>query len=155
MLRAYKVPSIDVTWVFIGPSTWTAVETNIGVVSGILAPSYIFTNCITLTFVTHEACLPSLRPLLRHFGGSTEPKPSSYNHREVGFSGGSGYSYGSAWAKKSPYGRNGTEPSTNEGYSSDRNLTEINVRTSVDVRGEEAAYGSRGYSNAGYSNARA
>ncbi|KAM5471791.1 hypothetical protein MauCBS54593_003197 [Microsporum audouinii] len=134
MLRAYKVPSIDVTWVFIGPSTWTAVETNIGVVS---------------------ACLPSLRPLLRHFGGSTEPKPSSYNHREVGFSGGSGYSYGSAWAKKSPYGRNGTEPSTNEGYSSDRNLTEINVRTSVDVRGEEAAYGSRGYSNAGYSNARA
>ncbi|EEQ28754.1 conserved hypothetical protein [Microsporum canis CBS 113480] len=134
MLRAYKVPSIDVTWVFIGPSTWTAVETNIGVVS---------------------ACLPSLRPLLRHFGGSTEPKPSSYNHREVGFSGGSGYSYGSAWAKKSPYGRNGTDPSTNEGYSSDRNLTEINVRTSVDVRGEEAACGSRGYSNAGYSNARA
>lgn len=34
MLDAYKVPSIDVTWVFIGPSTWTAVETNIGVVSG-------------------------------------------------------------------------------------------------------------------------
>ncbi|GFF44457.1 hypothetical protein IFM58399_07297 [Aspergillus lentulus] len=44
MLDSYRVPSIDVTWVFIGPSTWTAVETNIGVVS---------------------ACLPSLRPLLR------------------------------------------------------------------------------------------
>lgn len=34
MLDAYKVPSLDVTWVFIGPSTWTAVETNIGIVSG-------------------------------------------------------------------------------------------------------------------------
>ncbi|EAW21037.1 putative integral membrane protein [Aspergillus fischeri NRRL 181] len=34
MLDSYRVPSIDVTWVFIGPSTWTAVETNIGVVSG-------------------------------------------------------------------------------------------------------------------------
>ena len=34
MLDAYKVPSNDVTWVFIGPSTWTAVETNIGIVSG-------------------------------------------------------------------------------------------------------------------------
>ncbi|OJJ70086.1 hypothetical protein ASPBRDRAFT_45416 [Aspergillus brasiliensis CBS 101740] len=42
MLNAYKVPSIDETWVFVGPSKWTAVETNIGVVS---------------------ACLPSLRPL--------------------------------------------------------------------------------------------
>lgn len=34
MLNAYKTPSVDVTWVFIGPSTWTAVETNIGIVSG-------------------------------------------------------------------------------------------------------------------------
>lgn len=34
MLDSYRVPSIDVTCVFIGPSTWTAVETNIGVVSG-------------------------------------------------------------------------------------------------------------------------
>ncbi|EGD98237.1 integral membrane protein [Trichophyton tonsurans CBS 112818] len=134
MLDAYKVPSIDVTWVFIGPSTWTAVETNIGVVS---------------------ACLPSLRPLLRHFGGSTEPKPS-YNNREgPGFSGGSGYSYGSAWAKKSPYPRNGTDnTTTTEGYSSDQNLTEINVRTSVDVRGEEIMSGNAGYNLTAYNNAR-
>jgi hypothetical protein len=34
MLESYKTPSVDVTWVFIGPSTWTAVETNIGIVSG-------------------------------------------------------------------------------------------------------------------------
>jgi hypothetical protein len=34
MLESYKIPSQDVTWVFIGPSTWTAVETNIGIVSG-------------------------------------------------------------------------------------------------------------------------
>ena len=34
MLESYKTPSMDVTWVFIGPSTWTAVETNIGIVSG-------------------------------------------------------------------------------------------------------------------------
>ncbi|KAJ5371873.1 hypothetical protein N7517_003879 [Penicillium concentricum] len=33
MLDSYKTPSVDVTWVFIGPSTWTAVETNIGIVS--------------------------------------------------------------------------------------------------------------------------
>ncbi|KAJ5817158.1 hypothetical protein N7447_009391 [Penicillium robsamsonii] len=44
MLDSYKTPSVDVTWVFIGPSTWTAVETNIGIVS---------------------ACLPSLGPLVR------------------------------------------------------------------------------------------
>ncbi|RAL08854.1 putative integral membrane protein [Aspergillus homomorphus CBS 101889] len=43
MLNAYKVPSLDETWVFVGPSKWTAVETNIGIVS---------------------ACLPSLRPVL-------------------------------------------------------------------------------------------
>lgn len=34
MLDSYKVPSMDVTWVFVGPSTWTAVEVNIGIVSG-------------------------------------------------------------------------------------------------------------------------
>lgn len=102
------------------------------------------------------ACLPSLRPLLRHFGGgSTEPKPS-YNNREgPGFSGGSGYSYGSAWAKKSPYHRNGTDnTTTTEGYSSDQNLTEINVRTSVDVRGEEITSGNAGYNLTAYNNAR-
>ncbi|KAJ5210071.1 hypothetical protein N7491_009883 [Penicillium cf. griseofulvum] len=45
MLDSYKTPSVDVTWVFIGPSTWTAVETNIGIVS---------------------ACLPSLGPFIRY-----------------------------------------------------------------------------------------
>ncbi|KAJ5971296.1 uncharacterized protein N7479_001214 [Penicillium vulpinum] len=44
MLDSYKTPSVDVTWVFIGPSTWTAVEANIGIVS---------------------ACLPSLGPLIK------------------------------------------------------------------------------------------
>ncbi|KAI2814005.1 hypothetical protein CBS76997_11378 [Aspergillus niger] len=54
MLNAYKVPSLDETWVFVGPSKWTAVETNIGIVS---------------------ACLPSLRPvitLIKKTGSSTK-----------------------------------------------------------------------------------
>ncbi|KAH1979742.1 hypothetical protein KXW88_006959 [Aspergillus fumigatus] len=66
MLDSYRVPSIDVTCVFIGPSTWTAVETNIGVVS---------------------ACLPSLRPLLhlfdRDYGTqdrATPPKHSAHSY---------------------------------------------------------------------------
>ncbi|KAF7714173.1 Uncharacterized protein PECH_000995 [Penicillium ucsense] len=55
MLEAYKTPSVDVTWVFIGPSTWTAVETNLGILS---------------------ACLPSLRPFLRLLGGSERKRLS-------------------------------------------------------------------------------
>ncbi|EAW12310.1 putative integral membrane protein [Aspergillus clavatus NRRL 1] len=58
MLNAYKAPSIDVTWVFIGPSAWTAVETNIGIVS---------------------ACLPSLRPLLLIFKRETSTREYEYN----------------------------------------------------------------------------
>ncbi|KAJ5520830.1 hypothetical protein N7463_001283 [Penicillium fimorum] len=33
MLDSYKTPSVDITWAVIDPSTWTAVETNIGIVS--------------------------------------------------------------------------------------------------------------------------
>ncbi|KAJ5153865.1 uncharacterized protein N7500_009304 [Penicillium coprophilum] len=62
MLDSYKTPSVDVTWVFIGPSTWTAVETNIGIVSG-QAPFYSSINPMILT--QFQACLPSLGPLVR------------------------------------------------------------------------------------------
>ncbi|KAF7184404.1 hypothetical protein CNMCM7691_005224 [Aspergillus felis] len=67
------VPSIDVTWVFIGPSTWTAVETNIGIVS---------------------ACLPSLRPLLRLLDRDHEtqdnpspPKQSAHSYGSLSSAG--------------------------------------------------------------------
>jgi hypothetical protein len=62
MLDSYKTPSVDVTWVFIGPSTWTAVETNIGIVSGKLT----FFTCISVIILTKsQACLPSLGPFIR------------------------------------------------------------------------------------------
>ncbi|KAJ5511080.1 hypothetical protein N7453_003183 [Penicillium expansum] len=56
MLDAYKTPSVDATWVFIGPSTWTAVETNIGIVS---------------------ACLPSLGPLIKSITRKSGGKETS------------------------------------------------------------------------------
>lgn len=34
ILESYKTLSMDVTWVFIGPSAWTAVETSMGIMSG-------------------------------------------------------------------------------------------------------------------------
>lgn len=62
MLNAYKVPSLDETWVFVGPSKWTAVETNIGIVSGVL-PLQPF--AIYFLQANYEiACLPSLRPVI-------------------------------------------------------------------------------------------
>lgn len=46
MLNAYKVPSLDETWVFVGPSKWTAVETNIGIVSGVLLIQPYAMHCL-------------------------------------------------------------------------------------------------------------
>lgn len=34
--QLFHTQSTDVTWLFIGSSTWTAVEVNIGIVSGML-----------------------------------------------------------------------------------------------------------------------
>ncbi|KAL2864488.1 putative integral membrane protein [Aspergillus lucknowensis] len=86
MLEAYKVPSVDVTWVFVGPSTWTAVETNIGIVS---------------------ACLPSLGPLLKR----AKRNKVSYNYSD-----GSDFRrypnrYGQSWASA----KAGYSHHTNEG----------------------------------------
>ena len=59
VLDAYKVPSADFTWVFVRPSTWTAVEINIGVVSG----RWLLLTCNCLVWLC-LACLPSLRALM-------------------------------------------------------------------------------------------
>ena len=59
VLNAYKFPSADFTWVFVGPSTWTAVEINIGVVSG----RWLILTCNCFLWLC-LACLPSLRALM-------------------------------------------------------------------------------------------
>ena len=67
--------SMDVTWLLSDPSVWTAVEVNIGIVSGkaplmsrrSLAFFVIFctSHHLHLILLTESlACLPSLRPLL-------------------------------------------------------------------------------------------
>ncbi|KAL2045122.1 hypothetical protein ABVK25_012213 [Lepraria finkii] len=53
--QLFHTASTDVTWLFIGSSTWTAVEVNIGIVS---------------------ACLPSLRPLLVAMFGDSAFTPN-------------------------------------------------------------------------------
>ena len=75
--QLFHTSSTDVTWLFIGSSTWTAVEVNIGIVSGILPlqPFWESKLCInhlpprisSATFPLPDnipACLPSLRPIL-------------------------------------------------------------------------------------------
>ncbi|RAK99402.1 putative integral membrane protein [Aspergillus ibericus CBS 121593] len=103
MLNAYKVPSLDETWVFVGPSKWTAVETNIGIVS---------------------ACLPSLRPIITlmkkkvsttHGASRDESRPDRYQR------------YGSLHSSGKRGKRLGEEDETA------LTLTVISVRTTLDV----------------------
>ncbi|KAL6718754.1 hypothetical protein ACLMJK_002988 [Lecanora helva] len=60
--QLFHTTSMDVTWIFIGSSTWTAVEVNIGIVS---------------------ACLPSLRPILTAIFGKA---PFASDQRRTGCS---------------------------------------------------------------------
>lgn len=78
--------STDVTWVFNGSSIWTAVEVNIGIVSGILSRypctfSQLPESSLTCTL----ACLPSLRPILIAILNhpALASKGSSSNHTKV------------------------------------------------------------------------
>lgn len=54
--QLFHTQSTDVTWLFIGSSTWTAVEVNIGIVS---------------------ACLPSLRPIFKAMFREPPTTPSN------------------------------------------------------------------------------
>lgn len=73
--QLFHTSSTDVTWLFIGSSTWTAVEVNIGIVS---------------------ACLPSLRPLLVAILGdsaftTSQPYDGSNKRVHDGYPSGSGH----------------------------------------------------------------
>lgn len=52
--QLFHTASTDVTWLFIGSSTWTAVEVNLGIVSGKSLP--------VLSNVRTARRLPHLRP---------------------------------------------------------------------------------------------
>ena len=76
--QLFHTSSTDTTWLFIGSSTWTAVEVNIGIVSGEFSrPFPSHTETSHNSFHPHDfseafisfsngfaACLPSLRPIL-------------------------------------------------------------------------------------------
>ena len=46
--QLFHTQSTDVTWLFIGSSTWTAVEVNIGIVSGVYPLSNLGTCMLTV-----------------------------------------------------------------------------------------------------------
>lgn len=106
--QLFHTSSTDVTWLFIGSSTWTAVEVNIGIVSGMFPSSPCLENhkfaILVRPLISHEspsstasrpdklpACLPSLRPILvaifgdsafasnQHSNGSEKKPHSGYS----------------------------------------------------------------------------
>jgi len=57
--QLFHISSTDYTWLFNDSSTWTAVETNIGIVSG-----EFISQDWEVSGLKSIACLPSLRPIL-------------------------------------------------------------------------------------------
>ena len=111
--QLFHTSSTDVTWLFIGSSTWTAVEVNIGIVSGNFPPSPLLENhpsaLTAWPLVSHEspsstvslpdklpACLPSLRPILVAIFGdsafaSNQQSSGSEKKSNSGYSSSSGH----------------------------------------------------------------
>lgn len=112
--QLFHTSSTDVTWLFIGSSTWTAVEVNIGIVSGNFSAftpfgeSSLCITCLPPCFPRESliyrfplpdklpACLPSLRPILVAIFGdsafaSNQQSDGSEKKPHSGYSSSSGH----------------------------------------------------------------
>ena len=78
--QLFNTTSTDITWLFNDSSTWTAVEVNMGVVSGQSRTATYYLGSSHLTLI---ACLPSLRPLLTAYAARAKKSHSSSDSEEV------------------------------------------------------------------------
>lgn len=142
--QLFHTSSTDVTWLFIGSSTWTAVEVNIGIVSGNFPPLPLLGNhpsALTICpLLSHEspsatvslpdklpACLPSLRPILVAILGdsafaSNQQSNSSEKKPHTGYSSSSGPGVRTKAHRKSYMGVEGDTWNLSDSREPDRDI---------------------------------